>query len=222
MEKDYSKYENYWNSCFAESDCGGAVKESLGSSELETGLKWLSEGSRSVLDFGCGSGTLLFFCSRFGTQEHTGIDFSKEAIRDAEKRAKAFPDKQYSFYQGSAELLKKIPEGSMDAVILSNILDNLYPEDSQSALRECHRILRVGGKILIKLNPYFSADELKEEQATVVENNLVDDGLLLWNLPTKEWDRMLGQYFVIHSLENAHFQQYEGAVNRLYRAIKEE
>lgn len=109
----------------------------------------------------------------------------------------------------------------MDAVILSNILDNLYPEDSQSALRECHRILRVGGKILIKLNPYFSADELKEEQATVVENDLVDDGLLLWNLPTEEWNRMLRQYFVIHSMEDAHFQQYEDAVNRLYRAVKE-
>jgi hypothetical protein len=58
-------------------------------------------------------------------------------------------------------------------------LDNLYPEDAETLLRECARLLKPGGKALIKLNPYLTKQQIKDWEIKVIEGSLLDDGYCL-------------------------------------------
>ena len=57
-----------------------------------------------------------------------------------------------------------------------NILDNLRPMDAGSALHASIRILKPGGKALIKLNPWLSPGKIKEWNIRTVEMDLRGDG----------------------------------------------
>lgn len=52
-----------------------------------------------------------------------------EGINFAKKRSELMKMGQYSFYVGSIDKLKEIEDESIDGIILSNIIDNMYPED---------------------------------------------------------------------------------------------
>lgn len=104
---------------------------------------------------------------------------------------------------------------SVDAVILSNIMDNLYPEDAAAVLTEVKRILRTNGKLLLKLNPYITAAQIKAWGIRVIEGNLLDDGMLLWNQTTPEWGAFLGARFHIERFENIYYEEH-AQYNRMY------
>ena len=54
------------------------------------------------------------------------------------------------FKVGEVNSLNDIPDSSFDGVILSNIVDNLIPEDSIKLLVQIKRILKQDGKIFYK------------------------------------------------------------------------
>ncbi|WP_200773616.1 hypothetical protein [Tepidimicrobium xylanilyticum] len=64
-------------------------------------------------------------------------------------------------------------------VVLSNIIDNLIPSDAVKALKEIKRILKVNSKVLLKLNPFLTDNQINEWNIKAIEDNLLDDGLFL-------------------------------------------
>ena len=76
----------------------------------------------------------------------------------------------------------------MDSAILSNIIDNLYPDDAISVLEEIKRILKKNGKLLVKLNPFISDEQIEEYGIKKISGNLLDDGMILWNNTNEEWE----------------------------------
>jgi arsenite methyltransferase len=54
------------------------------------------------------------------------------------------------------EELEAIADGAFDGVVLSNIIDNLIPQDAIKVLTEVKRILKVSGKVSVKLNPFLT------------------------------------------------------------------
>ena len=186
-----------------------------GNPDFDKGLEWLTENASTVLDFGCGNGIVLFLCSLYGTAAHIGIDLSPRAIQSAENSAKLAPQGDFRFLCGSLEALQRVGAASVDAVILSNIIDNLYPEDAAAVLAEVKRILRINGKLLLKLNPYITAAQIEAWGIRVIEGNLLDDGMLLWNQTTPEWDAFLSARFHIERFENIYYEEHE-QYNRMY------
>lgn len=150
-------------------------------------MKWLTADSKSVLDFGCGSGTALFLCAMYGTKQHIGIDLSVTAIEKARIRSERMGKGEFVFFVGGTEKLGEIKSENTDAVILSNILDNLYPNDAEILLEQTKRILRRGGKILIKLNQYLNREQIEKYSIKSIGDDLLNDGLLLWNRTDSEW-----------------------------------
>ena len=45
--------------------------------------------------------------------------------------------------------------------------------------------------------------------------NLFDDGMLLWNNPTEEWDRILKQYFTLNKFKPIYYKELD-LYQRLY------
>lgn len=204
------KYKRYEKSMKQENNFYNELKENIsvpkscltGWNELDDALDWLCHGERVILDFGCGSGTLLFLCAYRGATKLIGIDLAEEGIAYAKQRSNLMTMGNYQFQVGSIEQLKRIETASIDGIILSNILDNIFPEDSRSLIRECQRILKSEGKLLIKLNPYLTEDQIKEWEMKELAKDLYDDGCILWNRTTEEWEDELKQSFVIErSLE---------------------
>ncbi len=182
---------------------------------LEDALSWLCERAVSVLDFGCGNGTLLLQCRLHGTQAHLGVDLSEAGIRNAKAACAACPEGEFRFVCGGVETLRDVPSDSFDAAVLSNILDNLYPQDARAVLRETRRVLRPGGRLLVKLNPYLTEEQIRAWKISVIEGNLLDDGLLLWNNTTEEWDAILGALFDLHAYREIDYPEHD-QTNRVY------
>jgi 2-polyprenyl-3-methyl-5-hydroxy-6-metoxy-1,4-benzoquinol methylase len=91
-----------------------------------------------LLDIGCGSGMLLKGMHHLGWQVE-GVDFDAEAVRNA--RAKGL-----RVHLGSlAE--QNFPDDTFDAVTMSHLIEHV--SDPVALLRECYRILKPGGHLVI-------------------------------------------------------------------------
>ena len=82
---------------------------------------------KSLLDFGCNEGFVLFACQKLGASSITGVDLSRRCIENANRMAeeKQIPNAQ--FLVGDMEnsaLLSSIPQA--DTVFLLAILDTSY------------------------------------------------------------------------------------------------
>lgn len=218
-ELRYGRCVRQWDEIYASEGDAVPAAPLSGNAAFDGALRWLCAGAESVLDFGCGNGTTLFFCSLLGTHRHVGIDLSAGAIESASKRRARTQNGEFAFRQGGTELLATLPDESFDAVVLLNILDNLYPDDALFVLSNCARLIKRGGRALVKLNMHLSAEQIQNWNIRAVEGDLLDDGLLLWNLPNARWQEMLTRAFFLERYEEIAYPEYE-QTNRLFRLVK--
>lgn len=101
------------------------------------------EGSL-IVDLGCGTGRFSQpMAERFSAQV-IGLDPSEKMLEVARKK---WQTDRVEFRQAPAHALP-LPVGSADIVFMSMVFHHL--DDSCAAARECHRILRQGGRICIR------------------------------------------------------------------------
>ena len=98
-----------------------------------------------VLDLGCGWGT---FCWALGPRvaEMVGVDFSQKSVDLCESRLAESPIDGLSFVCADARATGLEAE-SFDLVIGADLVEHLYPEDSQAVLAEAFRVLKKGGRL---------------------------------------------------------------------------
>jgi ubiquinone/menaquinone biosynthesis C-methylase UbiE len=95
------------------------------------------EGKR-ILDVGCGLGMYVKKMRDF-SQEVYGVDVDPEKVAEA---SRALPNIQLA----SAEKLP-FPDGFFDVVLLHEVIEHV--EDDRQAIREAHRVIKRGGRIVI-------------------------------------------------------------------------
>ena len=98
-----------------------------------------------VLDLGCGWGT---FCWALGDRvaEMVGVDFSQKSIDLCESRLARSAIDGVSFLCADARDTGLEAEG-FDLVIGADLVEHLYPEDSQAVIAEAFRVLKKGGRL---------------------------------------------------------------------------
>lgn len=219
MSNKYNKCIDQWNEIFSHITPESSFKSSSGNETLDMELKWLCDGVESILDFGCGNGSMLFLCAMNGSKFNIGIDLSEIAIEYARQRAEKMTSAEFIFITGSIKQLKKLEDTSVDAVILSNIIDNLYPADAEVLISEIKRILKVNGKVLVKLNPYITMEQIKEWNIKTIKDNLLDDGLILWNNTTEQWRNFFESKFIIDHCTEIYYPEHK-QFNRVFGLVK--
>lgn len=119
--------------------------------EVREIVKWLSDGDR-VLDVGCANG---FSTAQFASEcevDVRGLDYIPEMIEQARQRLQGIGHRlrgRVEFAQGDITALQE-PSATYDKVITIRVLINLRSWERQlSALRECTRVLKHGGTLLV-------------------------------------------------------------------------
>lgn len=220
MLHKYERCRKAWNEIFSNANIDVPSKASTGNKILDSGIEWICSDAERILDFGCGDGTLLYICALMGTKYHIGIDLSDKGIEIANSRKTMMPCGEYEFICGGIEKIERIEDTSVDAVILSNIVDNLYPEDAVMLLSEVSRVLKCNGSVLVKLNPYLTAEQIEKWHIKVIQDNLLDDGLILWNNTTNEWKEFFARSFCICGYEEIYYPEHQ-QTNRMFLLQKD-
>jgi len=96
-----------------------------------------------VADVGCGTGAMLTFLGRYGRV--LGLDISPVALSYAGRCTDGL---DVSFIYGKGNRLPLV-DNAVDMVCLSDVLYHKHVSDDVQVLRECHRILKVGGVIIL-------------------------------------------------------------------------
>lgn len=99
----------------------------------------------SVLDVGCGTGTLAIEMARVPGVTVTGVDGDPEIL--ARARSKSGAD-AVTWREAMADALPA-DDSSVDVVVTSLLLHHLAPATKAAALVEMHRVLRPGGSLLV-------------------------------------------------------------------------
>jgi ubiquinone/menaquinone biosynthesis C-methylase UbiE len=106
------------------------------------------EPGESVLDVGCGTGTLAIAAKRLVGPSGAvcGIDASPEMIARANKKARK-AGVEVAFRNGAAQTLP-FPDAQFDAVLSTVMLHHLPRKARQECACEMRRVLKPGGRVL--------------------------------------------------------------------------
>ena len=144
----------------AEANLGLGSGNPVAAAELQPG--------QTVLDLGSGGGLDCFIAaSKVGpTGRVIGVDMTPEMLDRARRTASERGVDNVEFRLGEVEALP-VADESVD-VVISNCVLNLSPERSL-ALREAHRVLRPGGRLVISdlISEAAVPDHLREEAELV-------------------------------------------------------
>lgn len=223
----YKKTKYFWNNIFSKEISNleeKDVKKQFPYEDLEKAIKWLAKKSDNILDFGCGSGVFLARSYYNGISKGLGIDISKDAVKLGNKLIEFNDIDNFKIIFGDVNKLKEIESDSFDAAILSNVIDNVLPEDSVLILNEIHRILKKDGKLFLKLNDYIK-DEMILENNEIFEKKISEDfyletsGLYLYNLSNSKVNSLLEPLFKIVKSFKIEFKEHK-QFNRAWYLIK--
>jgi cytosine/adenosine deaminase-related metal-dependent hydrolase/ubiquinone/menaquinone biosynthesis C-methylase UbiE len=113
---------------------------------------FLSLSGRDVLDVGCGTGRWLRKLETLGPASLTGIDYSAAMLERARKKVRAATQ----LYQGDCSILPG-KDNSRTFVLASFVIS--YLVDLHAFARECARIIRAGGWLLVSdMHPAAAAE----------------------------------------------------------------
>ena len=139
-------------------------------------LKLFAQKTTNVLDFGCGTGDISFQYLQYQpTHKVLGIDASKTGIEFATETARLSDYKTATFLEGTDHTVKQLEENSFDGVILSNVLDVMPKDVSKEVVEDLERVLKPGGYWFIKMNPYYSKEELESFGYENMGNNIYEE-----------------------------------------------
>jgi ubiquinone/menaquinone biosynthesis C-methylase UbiE len=111
-----------------------------------------------LLDIGCGTGRFLDFVKQAWPRlQIIGLDMSDAYVRHARRHLRRWS--RTRFVIGKAEAIP-FPDSSQDAVTSIFLFHELPPKVRRGALRECARVLKPGGRLIIQDS--LQCDDQKE------------------------------------------------------------
>lgn len=217
--KDYENSVKLWNDTYSKAEIKDLTGKTLSVEPLfDVCMNMFAIECPRVLDYGCGTGDNLFQCCQFGyTRYGLGIDMSEKGINYAHEMAKKNNFNQLDFLTGDIGSLKQYEEGDFDGIILSNVLDVMPRKIAAEVFLELTRLLKKGGLVFLKLNPYYDPETLEEFGLTRFKDNLYEEeGVLrLREVDTAAWHRAFEKHYeILRYLEFPY--PWQDGMNRLF------
>lgn len=190
-------------------------------SPLKEEIVKLAHTSSSILDIGCGEGSLLLYAGlNYSSFKGVGIDSSPSAITFANKMAELNHIGNISFLKASLPYLQAIPTNSINGIICSNFLDVIPQETSLSFIKEIKRILSRKGELILKVNFFITPEIAKKHHFVLdMDQKLYIDGVLQGcNFSSSYW---IEAFKPLHLLRQEDYQRLnDGPNDRLFIFVK--
>ena len=127
---------------------------------------FLSLGGRDVLDVGCGTGRWLWKLETLGPASLTGIDYSVAMLERARKKVRATT----KLHKG--DCLNLPGENNSRTFVLASFVLS-YLADLHAFARECARIIRTGGWLLVSdMHPATAAERNWKRSFPINDTNI--------------------------------------------------
>ncbi|HOG35375.1 MAG TPA: class I SAM-dependent methyltransferase [Petrotogaceae bacterium] len=215
----YEKTEAFWDDIFGKEELKDLSKP-FGIEKMDSCIGWLCANTGSIIDYGCGNASMLLRCAYLNVKKGLGIDISCQAVRTAVDYISKKDLSGFSVIQGSLEALKSIKDASFEGAILSNIIDNILPDDALCVLKNIYRILTHGGRVFVKLNDFMDKEKLKESidffEKEISDNFFLEkSGLYFHNLSDEKFERWIMEYFKVVEKGRIEFKTFD-CFNRFY------
>jgi ubiquinone/menaquinone biosynthesis C-methylase UbiE/NAD-dependent dihydropyrimidine dehydrogenase PreA subunit len=110
---------------------------------------WVEEGAR-VLDVGCGTGALVEMAASRGAKV-VGLDASEKMLAAARERVRRFGrgDRVELIHGDVMDMDRLLEDDAFDLVVCSLVLSELRGDERDYVLRQCRRVLRDGGVLVV-------------------------------------------------------------------------
>ncbi len=127
------------------------------SKNFELHEKYIDLQGKDVLDAGCGPGGKTYFYSLRNCKSLTGIDIDEKRIALAKEFTQDKGANNINFMTGS---LAELPfeDNSFDIIMMNDVVEHIDIKLLNSALAECKRVLKHGGKLCAEFPPWTSYD----------------------------------------------------------------
>lgn len=217
--KEYNNATKLWDETFSECKLVDLTDKPLSvEPTFDICLDIFASECKRVLDFGCGTGDIIFQCNQFGNMDYgLGVDLSKVGIDYATRMASLNHYNNLEFINDDITYFSQYESNCFDGIILSNVLDVMPKDIAVQTFTELTRLLKAGGLMFVKLNPYYDQDELEEFGYINLKDNLYEeDGFLrLRELDTASWHRAFEKYYTTIRYLEFPYPWQEG-MNRLF------
>jgi len=151
---------------------------------------------KKVLDFGCGSGWLSIFISKYGF-DVTGIDTAKPAIELAKTWAQE-DNANVNFLIGD---LLNLPfkENTFDAIICNSVLEHFRFNQAKTILEKAHKVLVDKGFLFGCFDQVGSGkgEYFELEDKTHVYTDAMRKGMMLRNFSDQELKDLLSGFDIL-------------------------
>jgi SAM-dependent methyltransferase len=128
-----------------------------------------------ILDYGCGTATLLRLMAEAGVLAAlSGCDISSGMLEEAVRRWDEHASGAKPTLRLQTGVRVAFPDGDFDLVVISAVLHHVPPEQRVQVYEELCRVTRPGGKIVV-----FEHNPLNPVTRYVVAHTLIDQGALL-------------------------------------------
>lgn len=185
--------------------------------ERESGRKYLNIYT-SVLDLGCGNGrNLVYMGDSYGVRG-IGYDISKEAVMQAQQKAKAL-DLPLQFDARTIADLIPLPDASQTFVLDMMTSHFLNTAQREQLRKEIYRVLKPGGWLFYKtflLEEDLNAQRMIRDYPSGEENSYIhpEIGLQEHVSTQEEIEETLSPLFKIYKITTSHRHQLNGRAHK--------
>ena len=181
--------------------------------------------SRKVLDYGCGNAWAGIIAAKSGCPDVTAVDAAPGAAEAARFSASLYGvEGSVRVVCGSCAWLQRIPSGTFDGLICSNVLDVVPPETAEAILRETARIAAPDARVIIGLNYALTPEAAAARGLNLAEDSrLYIDGVLrLVSRTDGEWADVFSPWYTVERLEHFAWPGEAKETRRLFLLRKRE
>ena len=219
IKQDYNRAVNLWNETYSHCKIVDLKGKNLSVEPMfDICLDIFASKCKNILDFGCGTGDIIFQCYEFGNMNYgLGVDLSQTGIDYARKMTLVNNYHGLNFDVGDISYFDSYEEGSFDGIILSNVLDVMPKDVAVTTFIRLTELLPPKGLMFVKLNPYYDKEDMKKWGMTQITDNLFEeDGVLRYReLDTVTWKHSFEKSFnIIRYLEFPY--PWQEGMNRLF------
>ena len=219
IKQDYDRAVNMWNETYSHCKIVDLKGKSLSVEPMfDICLDIFASKCKNILDFGCGTGDVIFQCYEFGNMNFgLGVDLSETGIQYARKMTSVNNYKNLNFDIGDISYFDSYEEGSFDGIILSNVLDVMPKDVAVKTFNRLTDLLSPKGLMFVKVNPYYDKADMAEWGMTQIKDNLFEeDGVLRYReLDTASWKQSFEKsYNILRYLEFPY--PWQEGMNRLF------